>query len=444
MATTPTETQTVAMAGLRSVTQYTLESWLTVEPPHVTSVLAPPAPEPPTPLQLLAAKMRHQTPAGTFTLHSPPVQAREDRGDAELVKSRALQGSAKHSPVGKNAGRLPVSRHEQHLQQHLLPATKHGDLGAHERKEASGTIWQTDVRMANISDEQLVCRSCLEALSLPDVTSPGTLLNGTGSNHIWSRSLNPNDKHSRMSASMRKHKMSHSTSVEGNGQPFSPDNANSGAKKQTSSADKPVYRSLERGTRRGPVGDPGRIPDLHRLATSPTASVAAQSLRSQGSAWDLDMRNPHLERIDEQLSRARTKAPTSEISGETTDRISSGAQTEPSGEKTSERNAGGPSTSTSGCVLPPENGRDASLCEISTSPETAAATSGQCPAPEVVSSGDECSCRCEAHQPAKVKSEPSDGGDADDGDHCEIDIETQATQIIDMVELHAQSSCNPS
>lgn len=430
---------------MRSVTQYTLESWLTVEPPHVTSVLAPPAPEPPTPLQLLAAKMRHQTPAGTFTLHSPPVQAREDRGDAgqRLVNGRALRGSAKHSPVSRNAGRLPVPRHEQHLQQHLLPATKHDNPVAPEKKEASGTIWQTDVRMANISDEQLVCRSCLEALSLPDVNSPGALLNGTGSSPIWSRSLNPNGRRSRTSASMKSHKMSHSASVEGDGQACSPDNANSGVKKQTSHVDKPVYRSLERGTRRGPAGDPGGTLDPHRHATSPLTNVAALSLRPQGSALELNAVNPHLERIDEQLSRARAKPATSEICGDAAGRISSAAQTDPSGEMTAERNAAaGHSTGASGCASPPGNGRDASPCEISTSPETAAATSGQCPAPEVVG-GDECSCRCEAHQPAKVKSDPGDG-DAGDGEHCEIDIETQATQIIDMVELHAQSSCNPS
>ncbi|KAK8396810.1 hypothetical protein O3P69_005048 [Scylla paramamosain] len=69
VATSPTETQTISVAGLRGVRQYTVASWLTLEAPQSSSR---PLPEPPAPRDLLAAKIQQRDASATFTLTRPP------------------------------------------------------------------------------------------------------------------------------------------------------------------------------------------------------------------------------------------------------------------------------------------------------------------------------------------------------------------------------------
>lgn len=409
------------MAGVRGRTQYTLASWLTLETPTPTPTTAPaPTSVPdtaagppdaadtrnvttsPSPYELLASKLRQRTSGTAFTLQAPPAPPRP------YSPSLSPQEQPPPPPSPQETSRVdPLDGPEVGKASHPPPTTSIPRFTPTRRtsqpreSSVSPGRWQRG--------GEVVCGACLAALSLPDVHSPHFLQYGAPlapPRYYHQHPLHP------LNRSFRRHRLTHAWSAEGEATTQAPDSfstfkspSRGGVAGGIGTAGS-VYRSLERGTRRRPLWTP--LPPWH-------PPQAVQSFLEE--ITPISKHPPALPPRRHGQPSSPSGPPLATVTG----RIVSKPPAPPL--------LPSPSTLPSSISRSPAH----TLTSPPIAPPSASSTA--------TGKSEKCSCTCENHHAR------ASGGGSDDvceGEVCEADIETQATQIIDMVELHAESPCKPS
>ncbi|XP_063843907.1 proline-rich protein 36-like [Scylla paramamosain] len=406
VATSPTETQTISVAGLRGVRQYTVASWLTLEAPQSSSR---PLPEPPAPRDLLAAKIQQRDSSATFTLTRPPPHCpgvteehphRSPSRQQERPPPPASPQSQPFTPVGVSESRGPLTRQRSapvHQQQQQQQEREQQEQQSPSRP--IGQRHQEDRGTSGWAWEAGVCRACLAALSLPDVHSVPLLQHGV--TPAWPRG--PHAPGPAVAAASPRRGRGHAGYSPFTKTPMS------------NVSERPVYRSLERGTRRRPLPPPPHPRTLPQDA--PHASAPFSRHRSPPPCHEplsvpsvslLVQQQESLSHAHKAVLCATRAVPTH----------SSAVRTPP--------------------ALPPR--------QQEIRPATAAPTAPQASQACVTDSGDEEETSISKREAPLVCSRSGGSEDEEDSgsEQGDADIETHATQIIDLAELHGQSPCKPS
>ncbi|XP_068209072.1 uncharacterized protein [Palaemon carinicauda] len=412
VATTPTETQTMAMAGVRGLRQFGTASWMTVAQPHLSTSMdnseSSPSHNLPTPVEFVDAKMDRSNTSVDFTLHSPP-SAQVGRGPRPPLHTLRNYGSENMQDYYQSGNLAPQAT----CQPVIL-----------EEKKSFRNVWSTTrVYPTNRVAEMPVCHSCLEALSLPDVNNTSYVWEDNQSHGVPVQQQAPFDK----TASFRERRTMNS-GFEGTEENSSPIMHGSYShyirRPRRNGADKSIYRSLERGTRRRAVDYRSRMASqdkyFYELPMQNKEHIAVNKATHGGNVLN---KLSHTKKTSEILVKQKdgTIRSESEVFGQ-------GIFSEHNSMLIKRNESEG--SASSEIRKAPARESSTELREKSTMNENEVSQRDQeC---QYQSSGRRCS-------PSKSTTPVED-----DGDHCDIDIEEQASQIIDMVELHAQSNCKTS
>ncbi|XP_064104264.1 uncharacterized protein LOC135214086 isoform X2 [Macrobrachium nipponense] len=411
----------MAMAGLRGLRQFGTASWMTVAQPHLSTSTdnpetSPPSQNlPPTPVEFefMDGKGSRSNTAVDFTHHSPtPSQVAQGPPLGNYSESESMQDY--HPTYYQNGN--------------LTPQASCQPVILEEKKFRN--VWSTTrVYPASRVGDMPVCHSCLEALSLPDVNN---------TSYVWDddqglrESVQQHSPFGKTSSFRRRRGMGAGIEdADDNTSPIARGRYSHYIKRpRRNMGDKSIYRSLERGTRRRTFDYQSRVASqdkyYYELSTQNKEHVAVREAADSGNV----------------IGRLSHTKENSEIFLKQNERMMP-SSAEPRGGQVP---AQGQTSAHSSVVIPRrENGGPVS--EIS----------GQGPVSDNSTGAREKSSRHEEETFRRYQECQHEGGTGrrrstpksttpveDDGDHCDIDIEAQASQIIDVVELHAQSNCKTS
>ncbi|XP_066987963.1 uncharacterized protein [Macrobrachium rosenbergii] len=419
VATTPTETQTMAMAGVRGLRQSGTASWMTVAQPHLSTSMDNPETSSPShnlptavEFEFLDGKSSRRNTAVNFALHSPPPsQVAQGPPLRNYSESESMQDY--HPTYYQNGN--------------LTPQASCQPVILEEKKFRN--VWSTTrVYPASRVGDMPVCHSCLEALSLPDVNN---------TSYVWEddqghrESVQQHSPFGKTSSFRQRRGMSAGfEDADDNTSPIVRGRYSHYIKRpRRNMGDKSIYRSLERGTRRRTFDYRSRTSSqdkyYYELSMQNKEHVAVKEASDSGNVIS---RLSHTKKNSEVfLKQGEQMMPLSAVprdggvpaQGQTSARSS---MVIPRGE------TGGPTSGDSGQVPVSEN-------------STGAREKSNRHEKETFRRDQECQYEGDTRGGSAPKSTtPVE----DDGDHCDIDIEAQASQIIDVVELHAQSNCKTS
>ena len=400
----------MSVAGLRGVKQYTVASWLTLEAPQPAPF---PSPRPPVPHDLLAAKIQQRDATSTFTLTrlQPQPQSTCAVPDTSMTEerlnnvSRSPSRQHEHPPppvspwnqpsaaVAVSETRGPLTRQcsaplQQQQQQEQEFPSRPIDQQHQEYGRTSEWAWESGV-----------CRACLAALSLPDVHSVPLLQHSAPT--AWLRG--PQAQSFALAPASPRRGRGHAGYSPFTKTPMS--NVN----------ERPVYRSLERGTRRRPLPLPPYTHGLYQEAQH--GSIPLNRQRSPPPRQE-PLAVPSVSRLVQQQEHLSHSHKTVLTATRAVPTHSNAVHAPP--------------------ALPPRQHEIHTGLGHQRTPLN--------PLASALSSRDEgeaCSYKCEA-RPVSSRGRGEGHEDKSKGEHCDIDIETQATQILDLVEIHGQSPCKPS